>query len=297
MQGPDLSAPLRTFVSEQSPLWPLTTMRVGGPARWLAQPKTLDDVTAVLTWIDDHQLPYVLLGGGANILFSDDGFAGVVIWVSKLKGMRIDGTMAIAACGENLSGFAHHLCQVGLAGMEWACGIPGTLGGAVIMNAGTSRGDVASVLSSVRVLTAEGVCSLPASELALGYRTSSLRTGTLQGILLEATFKLQPDDPQQCLERERKMLSVRAQTQPNGASSGCIFKNPTTGAPAGALLDQAGCKGMRVGSAVVSEQHANFILNESKNNADDVFTLIEHMRQRVLDHHGIALDMEVIVAR
>ena len=90
-------------------------MRVGGPARWLAQPKTLDDVTTILTWIDDHQLPYVLLGGGANVIFPSEGFAGVVIRVSKLKGVRIDGTTAIAACGESLSGFAHQLCHLGLA--------------------------------------------------------------------------------------------------------------------------------------------------------------------------------------
>jgi len=279
------------------PLWPLTTMRIGGPARWLVQPDSEQACVAVLDWIKTHDLAHITLGGGANVLFPDDGFDGVVVSTRKLKGIQWHGHSVTAGCGESLFGLASQANRAGWTGLEWACGIPGTLGGAVVMNAGTSRGDVASVLSSVRVLTVEGARTLPASELALGYRTSALRAGTLQGILLEATFKLQSDDPRQCLERERKILSVRAQTQPTGASSGCIFKNPTTGAPAGALLDQAGCKGMRVGSAVVSEQHANFILNESKNNAADVFILIEHMRQRVLDYHGIALDTEVIVAR
>ena len=279
MRGPDLPGSLRPFVSEQSPLWPLTTMRVGGPARWLAQPKTVEDVTTILTWVRQHRLPYVLLGGGANVLFPNDGFAGVVIRVSKLKGMCIDGTMVTAACGESLSSVAHQLGELGLAGMEWACGIPGTVGGAIVMNAGTAQADMASVLSSVRILDAEGTREWPARDLGLEYRSSALRDGRMPGVVVEATFLLQRDDPQQCLDRERDVLAARRRTQPSGASSGCIFKNPKTGPSAGELLDRAGCKGIRIGAACVSDLHANFILNEGKNNATDVLELIQHLKR------------------
>ena len=179
--------------------------------------------------------------------------------------------------------------------MEWASGIPGTIGGAVVMNAGTAQADMAAVLSSVRILDAEGMREWPASQLGLDYRSSALRQGSLQGVIVEATFSLQRDDPQHCLDRERDMLASRSRTQPIGASSGCIFKNPQTGLPAGKLLDRAGCKGVRVGDARVSDLHANFILNEGKNNATDVLKLVDLMKQRVIETHGIKLQLEVIV--
>ncbi|TFH07483.1 MAG: UDP-N-acetylmuramate dehydrogenase [Candidatus Atribacteria bacterium] len=297
MRRLELPDSLRSFTSEQSPLWPLTTMRVGGPARWLVQPKSEQHLLLALAWIELHGLDYMVLGGGANVIFPSEGFPGAIVSVRKLKGIRFDETGVTAACGESLSALASQANRVGLAGMEWACGIPGTVGGAIVMNAGTSQGDMASILSSVRMITAEGECSLSARDLELGYRTSALRTGALQGIVFVATFELQRDDPVQCVRREREILRSRAQTLPIGASSGCIFRNPAEGSPAGLLLDQAGCKGLRVGSAVVSMQHANFILNEGENNSDDVLELIRLMRQRVIDTHGIVLDTEVVLPR
>ena len=163
------------------------------------------------------------------------------------------------------------------------------------MNAGTKGGDIASVLLSIRILTAEGMKELPAEQLELSYRTSALLTGKVAGIVLEATFMLRRDNPQHCLERERKVMDVRQRTQPTGASSGCIFKNPETDATAGELLDRAGCKGMRIGSAYVSHLHANFVINEGKDNADDVLKLIQQMKSRVVETLSIDLEPEVVI--
>jgi len=295
MKAPKLPNSIRHLGTEMSPLWPLTSMRVGGPSRWLVQPETESDLRVILTWIQTHHLSYMVLGGGTNVLFPDEGFSGVVVRTSKLKGVRMDGLTATVLCGENLFNFAQRLNRAGLSGMEWACGIPGTIGGAVVMNAGTTGGDMASVLLSIRILTAEGVKELPAEQLELGYRTSALLTGNVAGIVLEATFVLRRDDPQHCLDREREILEVRQRTQPAGASSGCIFKNPETGPTAGELLDRAGCKGMRVGRAIVSTKHANFIINEGKDNAEDVLTLIEQMHAQVREFSGVILDLEAII--
>ena len=281
--------------TEEGLLWPLTSMRIGGPARWLVQPETENDLKAIFAWIQTHHLPYLVLGGGTNVLFSDGGFPGVVVLTTKLKGIQVSCFTATAACGENLSVFAGHLNRAGLSGMEWACGIPGTVGGAVAMNAGTRNGDIASVLKSVRIVTAESVKELSSDQLDLGYRTSALGSGNIEGIVLEATFVLRGDEPQHCLSREREVLEARHRTQPTGASSGCIFKNPQTGPSAGELLDRAGCKGMRIGDAHVSDLHANFILNEGQNNADDVLELIERMKFRVRDVFGIDLHEEVVI--
>lgn len=294
MRGPNLPDHLRPVVSEQSPLWPLTTMRIGGPARWLAQPRTLEDLNAVLAWASEHELPTMLLGGGANVLFHESGFPGVVIRLCKLKGFRVEGSTVRVASGESLSSVAHRLAQLGLAGMEWASGIPGTIGGAVVMNAGTRQADISSILSGVQLLDCEGKRECPAIDLQLAYRSSALKDGSLTGVVLEASFLVREDEPQRCLEREREVLALRRRAHPAGASSGCIFMNPGSAPPAGQLLDQAGCKGMRVGAACVSEHHANFILNEGRNNALDVFNLIEQMARRVADAYGIELDLEVV---
>jgi len=293
MTVPGIPESLRRFCTDMAPLWPLTSMRVGGPARWLAQPQTEDDVQLILGWIEAQSLPVVILGGGTNVLFPDDGFAGVVVLTKRLKGARAEGLTVTAMCGEPLSDFARRLDGAGLSGMEWACGIPGTVGGAVVMNAGTANGDIASVLSSVRLLTSQGLREMTADELQLGYRTSALLNGEIDEVVLDATFTLREEDHRNCERREREALEDRRRTQPTGASCGCIFKNPATGPSAGELLDRAGCKGMRIGAASVSELHANFILNEGTNNANDVFGLIEVMREHVIERQGIVLQQEV----
>ncbi|MFC2095159.1 UDP-N-acetylmuramate dehydrogenase [Candidatus Bipolaricaulota bacterium] len=295
MRDPEIPDSIHPVVAEGRSLWPLTSMRIGGSARWLIQPETEREVNEVFAWIQTHHLPYVVLGGGTNVLFSDSGFPGVVLLTNKLTNVRFDDLTVTAACGENLSGLAHRLNQAGLSGMEWACGIPGTIGGAVTMNAGAHGSDIASVLVSVRTLSSEGERELTPEQLELGYRSSAFLAGKLEGIVLDATFTLRHDKPQQCLSREREILEARRRTQPIGASSGCIFRNPETGPSAGELLDRAGCKGLRIGSAIVSELHANYIINQGENNANEVLELVQMMRQRVVEMHAILLDLEVVI--
>jgi UDP-N-acetylmuramate dehydrogenase len=293
MRPQDWPASVCDHVAEASPLWAMTSMRIGGPARWVVRPNSQSAVADALAWAQAGSVPSIILGGGTNVLVSDHGWEGVVIRTCDVRGMQVEGSAVMAACGEPLSALAARMNRAGLSGLEWACGIPGTVGGAVVMNAGTRDGDVASVLAGVRVLTHDGPRDVPAEDLALGYRTSAWRTGDLTGVILQATFMLRADSPASCLKREHDMLEARRRTQPAGASAGCIFKNPAGQPPAGALLDRAGCKGLRVGHAAVSDKHANFIVNEGTNNAADVLRLIEHMRARVLDVHGIRLDLEV----
>lgn len=290
---PAVSAAVRPLIAENTPLWSLTSMRVGGPACWFAKPKTVAELETIYSWALHESIAVTILGGGTNVLFSDAGYAGMVISTRRLKGIRVSDTSVIAAAGERLSELAGKMNRAGLAGLEWACGIPGTVGGAVVMNAGAHDGDMAAVLESVQVLTSAGVREWPVDDLELSYRSSALRTGRLEGIVLEVSLKLQRADPAQCVKREQAVMAKRLKTQPRGASSGCIFKNPATGPSAGELLDRAGCKGMRVGAAVVSDIHANFIINEGQNNAADVLALIDRMRTKVLKHHGIALQPEV----
>ncbi len=283
---------LKHLIVEREPLWPLTSIRVGGTSRWLAKPRTIADLEAILSWIQHHALSYITLGSGTNVIFSDEGYAGVVIHTQHLIGAHIEGEQVIASAGEPLARLAMKLNRRGLSGLEWACGIPGTVGGALVMNAGAYDRDMASVVQWARILTPLSIEQWSLEQLRLGYRQSGLPEGS---IVLEVSLKLQQAERGPCIEREREILEKRRGTQPQGATCGCIFKNPLSGQPAGMLLDQAECKGMRIGSAVVSDKHANFIVNEGQDNATHVLALIDRMRTQVLEHHGISLEPEVQV--
>ena len=241
------------------------------------------------------RLSVVVLGAGTNTVFGDGGYSGLVLSTRGLRGARFEGTRIVAAAGEPLSSLVWAACQRGLSGLEWACGIPGTIGGAVAMNAGASGRDIAAALASADVLTAGKVVTVPADSLDLGYRTSALLAGDLRGVVVEATFALHRDDPQACLDRARSSVAERLSRLPVGASAGCIFRNPDTGPTAGELLDRAGCKGLKVGHARVSEKHANVIINEGLGNARDVLELIDRMKSRVLDAFGVELREEVVI--
>jgi len=282
------------ILRSEVPLWEHTSIRVGGPASLYAQPATVDRLQAVVQWAQRADRSFVVLGGGSNVVFPDTGFDGLVIRTTGLCGRRVEGTRVRVAAGERLAEVAWWATKRGLAGLEWACGIPGSIGGAVVMNAGTRNNDIAGVLSSVDVLTEEHVNAVPVESLRLGYRTSALLEGDLCEIVVEATFELRRDHPAVCLERARSSIAERLQRLPIGASAGCIFRNPASGPSAGELLDRAGCKRLRVGQAKVSNQHANVILNDGTNNASDVLVLIEQMKHRVLDAFGVELREEVV---
>ena len=285
---------IEELLRSEVPLWEHTSIRAGGPASLYAQPASVDHLQAVVQWAQRAGRPFVVLGGGSNVVFPDTGFDGLVIRMTSLCGRRVEGTRVRVAAGERLAEVAWWATKLGLAGLEWACGIPGSIGGAVVMNAGTRNGDIAGVLSSVDVLTEEHVNAVSVESLRLGYRTSALLERDFRGIVVEAALDLRRDHPMVCLERARSSIEERLRRLPVGASAGCIFRNPASGPSAGELLDRAGCRGLRVRQAKVSNRHANVILNEGINNASDVIALIEQMKHRVLDAFGVELREEVV---
>ena len=277
------------------PLSRVTSLRVGGPARALARPTCPEGFRRLLAEAKRHNRRWIVLGGGTNVLFPDAGFDGLVLHTVDLRGRSAEGELVRAAAGERLAEIAWWATRQGLSGLEWACGIPGTIGGAVAMNAGAHDGDVAGILASVDVLLPDGTCeTMPAATLRLGYRTSALREDPTVGVVLGATFELLRGTPSVCQARARAGIAERLTRLPLGASAGSVFANPSSGPTAGRLLDAAGCKGMRVGAAVVSTRHANVIVNEGSDNAGDVIALIDRMKQRVLAASGIELREEIV---
>jgi len=268
---------------------------VGGPAAFYGTPRSAEDVHRILSWARSADLSVAILGGGTNVVFSDAGYEGLVLDTTRLRGRRAEGSCLIAGAGESLSKLAWWACTLGLSGLEWGYGIPGTVGGAVVMNAGTRDGETASVLTDVYLAVGETTSHLSADELHLGYRKSALRDGSLEGVILEATFRLEERPAEECLKTAQGILDERIRRLPRGATVGCIFRNPPSGPTAGQLLDRAGCKGMRVGLARVSEEHANVIVNDGVDNAADLLDLIRRMRGGVLERFDVELREEVVV--
>lgn len=287
------NAPLRKDVS----LHRLTSLRVGGRARFLASPDSADQAIALLSWAKREGLSHFVLGAGTNVIFPDSDYDGLVIDTRRLTGIRMSGTRIIASAGEPLARIAWLAARAGLSGLEWACGIPGTVGGAVAMNAGTREGDTADVLVSIEAASPSGSVRLAASQLKLGYRESAIRKGDLSLLVTSVIFKLVKSGPSRTMAVAARLLEERRAKFPPGPSAGCAFMNPSEGPPAGELLDRAGCKGMRVGDAYVSELHANFIINDGERNAFEILELLERMRSRVVEAFGVVLEPEIVVCK
>lgn len=280
------------------PLAPYTSLRIGGPVDALVQVDNLDVLRQVLTVANRHDIPLSVLGGGSNILIRDGGIRGIVLLMrGAFRNYRLqpsaDGETARVNVGAGyaLSRLAMQVGKRGWSGLEFAYGIPGTLGGAMVMNAGTSLGDMSGTLVTARVLRRDGkVCELPASAVGLRYRASSYPPGA---ILLEATLRLQRGDASVINSTMRGSYKRRRHTQPlTLPSAGSTFTNPRERA-AGYLIERLGLKGTRIGGAQVSPVHANFITNVAHATAADVETLIAYVRDRVQDTYGILLTREV----
>ena len=269
-------------------------MRVGGPADLLVVCRTVEEVVEVVGMAQAYDVPFLLLGSGTNVLVADAGVRGLVV-VNRARRVRVeeDGTVW-AEAGAPMAALARETARRGLAGLEWAAGLPGTVGGAVVGNAGAFGGDVASVLRSATVLEPEGtVVERPAEWFEFGYRSSRLKGARGEGwVVLTATFGLRPGDPDALEARVAGALQERRARQPSGATMGSTFKNPP-GDYAGRLIEAAGLKGYRIGDAVVSEQHANFILNAGGATAAEVWALIQHVRAEVERQFGVRLELEV----
>lgn len=274
-----------------------TAARLGGTADWLYVAKdSLDELVEVVTMAWSEGLPVRVLGGGANVLVSDKGVRGLVVIndVSEITfGEWHDGRNVCVTSGTSLTVLAHKCQSKGLAGMEWAVSVPGSLGGAVINNAGAHGGDMARVVVDAVVLDAIGPKLLTRDELAYAYRSSSLKARPDRHFLvLMAQLALKPDDPQAIQTRMQEFIAYRKKTQPPGASLGSIFKNPP-GDYAGRLIEAAGLKGYHIGGVEVSPIHANFFINAGSGTASDYYALIRYVQQVVKDRQGVELELEI----
>ncbi|MEC4183601.1 UDP-N-acetylmuramate dehydrogenase [Adlercreutzia sp. R21] len=274
-----------------------TTFRIGGPARWMVLPHTEEEVAAVVAACEAAGVPWRVLGLGSNVLAPDEGLPGVTLKLAENFATTelLPGGLLRAQAGADNATVAAVACAAGLAGYEFASGIPGTVGGAAIMNAGAYEGQFSDVAVAVRCLVpgTDGwqVADVPAAETAWGYRTSRMmREGW---VVLGATLQLRPDAPAAIQERIDDLTQRRAEKQPlEMPSAGSTFKRPE-GHFAGALIQQADCQGLTVGGAQVSTKHAGFVVNVGNATAADVLALIAEVQRRVHAASGVALEPEV----
>jgi len=294
--GTDIQRRIGVKTSRDEPLARFTTMRVGGPADLFAVAHNVFELRALVKFARTRGLPHLVLGRGSDVVISDAGVRGLVIQ-NRAEGSRVDGGRYTAESGVPMARAATETQKAGLTGLEFGLAIPGTVGGAVWANAGAHESDVAAIIGSARVLAADGAeAVLPAAELGLAYRDSRFKAATADGVgelVLEATFQLEPADPDTIKARLDDIRRWRQAHQPLGLpSAGSVFRNPP-GDTAGRLIDAAGLKGRRLGGAVVSEKHANFIVNDQKGTAADVRGLMDLVRAEVRRGTGIALGYEV----
>ncbi len=281
-------------------------MRVGGPADLLIVCESVDEVVQAVGLAQQYGTPFVLLGGGCNVLVADAGIRGLVI-VNKASHVAFEGEAVRAEAGASLALLARETVERGLTGLEWATGLPGTVGGAIVGNAGAFDGDIAGVLQSATVLSHDGAIEeKPNAWFEFGYRDSRLKRGhgdretrrdshasrIMHHVVLAATFRLQPGDPAALAARAAEILEWRRTKHPSGATMGSTFKNPP-GSHAGYLIEQAGLRGYRIGGAQISELHGNFFMNTGNATAADVLALIEHARAEVLRQFGVAMELEI----
>lgn len=283
------------------PLSKHTSLRIGGPADYWVEPKDLEDLRVILEFALDRHLPWKVLGEGTNILARDRGFRGLII---SLRGdcfqkLEFNEEKVAAGAGVLLSKLTSEAGERGLGGLEFAVGIPGTVGGGVVTNAGAQSVSVGDVTSSVKVLNpSRGISLLKKEDLKFdygetvpfGYRTCNLGKDE---VVLEAEMEFKKEDKDEIANLMKEHSRKRKETQPlREASAGCIFKNPSH-VSAGELIDKAGLKGRRVGDAQVSTKHANFIINRGGAKAEEVFSLMETVREEVLRKMGIRLEPEI----
>lgn len=281
-------------VRRNEPMSRHTTFRIGGPADLFAVVAEVDELQQVWRLCRRQGMPVRLLGGGANLLVLDHGVRGCVIKLGGgFRATRWEGSRAVCRAGDFPVRIARQAARRGLTGMEWGAGVPGTLGGAVVMNAGTDLGSLQDVLVEVELMDEAGdIHVVPAADLGLAYRTSRLQ-GRDDVVVLSATIELRPGDPAEIRRRMERHLADRNARQPiHLPNAGSIFKNPP-GDHAGRLIEQAGLKGARVGNAQISELHANFIVNLGQATAADVLELIRLAKQRVSERFGVELEEEV----
>lgn len=270
-----------------------TTFKIGGPADYFLMPDKGEDVGRVIKICKEKEIPYFILGNGSNLLVGDGGYRGAVIQIYRnMSSVTDEGNEITAQAGALLSAVAAAAKNASLTGFEFAGGIPGTIGGAVVMNAGAYGGEMKDVLTEVTVMNAEGdIFTLPTEELELGYRTSIIKTAGY--IVLEAKIRLKEGDPEVIRETMKDLTIRRTTKQPlEYPSAGSTFKRPE-GYFAGKLIMDSGLAGYQVGGAQVSEKHCGFVINAGDATARDVRTLMDNVRDIVYKKYGVTLEPEV----
>ena len=270
-----------------------TTFKIGGPADYFLMPDKGEDVGRVIKICKEKEIPYFILGNGSNLLVGDGGYRGAVIQIYRnMSSVTVEGNEIRAQAGALLSAVAAAAKNASLTGFEFAGGIPGTIGGAVVMNAGAYGGEMKDVLTEVTVMNAEGdIFTLPTEELELGYRTSIIKTAGY--IVLEAKIRLKEGDPEVIRETMKDLTIRRTTKQPlEYPSAGSTFKRPE-GYFAGKLIMDSGLAGYQVGGAQLSEKHCGFVINAGDATARDVRTLMDNVRDIVYKKYGVTLEPEV----
>jgi len=283
-------------VERDYPLARLTTVRTGGPGDFFARPDSGERLAELLAWAEAEELAVGVVGSGSNLLVADVGFRGLVLKLDgSLSSIEQDGERLLCGGGARLPQAAARAARAGLTGLEFGVNIPGTVGGAVKMNANAYGGDLAQVLDWVEIATPEGTDRRGPDQLGFSYRRSNLGP---REVVVRASFRLSQDEPQRVKATLAQMREQRKAAQPSGIKTfGSTFKNPedprAEGRSAGVLLDEAGCRGLQVGGARFSEKHANFVENPGDATTADVIALMAEGRRRVKERFGVELEPEV----
>jgi UDP-N-acetylmuramate dehydrogenase len=280
------------FAVENYPLAPTTLYKVGGPARVALLPRNAEDAVEAVAWMAEQDVPKVVLGGGSNVLVADAGFPGIVLMTTHMLGLedlgehryRIEGGVELGDMVTDIM-LAHNF-----AGVGGLTGIPGSVGGAIYMNAGTNKGTTCELMESVDIVTKDGLQTIPMEPQLYGYRGQSFCPR--DGLILRGVFTFEiTDEPQRPIYD--RYIARRKETQPKGNCCGSVFKNPE-GEHAGRLIEACGLKGTRHGGAAISDLHANFIMNEDNATCDDILALIALAKRTVKEQHGVDLHEEVV---
>lgn len=281
-------------VLPNEPLKNHTTMKVGGPADLFVEPKDVESVIKAIKIIHEEGVPITPIGRGSNLLVLDEGIRGVVLKLGEgLNQLEVTGTEVRVGSGYSLVSLATTISKKGLSGLEFAGGIPGSVGGAVYMNAGAHGSDISKILEKALVVFRDGSCEwLSNEEMNYSYRTSVLQKSR-PGIVVEAVFQLKEGDKAAIVAEMQKNKDYRRETQPyNYPCAGSIFRNPLPNY-AGQLVEKAGLKGYKIGGAKVSEMHGNFIVNTGSATASDVLALIKHIQNVIMEKFGVEMKTEV----
>ena len=287
----DLGPKLQHGIKKDEPMSAHTSWMVGGPADYFLSPADLTELVEIVRYSDRNRLPLYILGNGTNLLVLDGGIRGLVVHLGPpFSYTEPDRSSLRAGAGTPMSVLANGAAEAGLTGLEFAIGIPGSLGGALIMNAGAFGGYIGERVQTVKLIDFYGrVETISGEEITFGYRSSSL---VGQGVIVEACLALEKEDPEKILKTMEKYSAERRSHHPSLPSAGSVFRNPPA-RPAGKIIEEAGAKGMRIGGAEVSAKHANFIVNTGEATAADILALIKAVRELVKDKYGLDLQPEV----